>query len=184
MPPTSARRRPTRSTACAGSWARRSSGRGRVLDQLLVHAPRHRRQAGAEPLRRARRGRGAVPAAGKAGRASCSPRRASSAPTRTSTSVQPRIGRPFTWPLFAAPGQRAPHAAQDPRGAHRARRERLAAGHAAAAHHAVHARRRLQPQRRRGVRRAAQGEPRGAHRRLPRSRVARARGRGSGQRRR
>ena len=36
-------------------------GRGRVLDQLLVRAPRRRRQAGAEPLRRARRGRGAVP---------------------------------------------------------------------------------------------------------------------------
>ena len=42
-------------------------GRGRVLDQLLVRAPRRRRQAGAEPLRRARRGRGAVPRGGRGG---------------------------------------------------------------------------------------------------------------------
>ena len=36
------------------------SGCGRILDQLLLRAPRHRRQAGSEPLRRARRGRGTV----------------------------------------------------------------------------------------------------------------------------
>ena len=36
-------------------------GRRRVLDELLVRAPRRRRQAGAEPLRRAGRGRRALP---------------------------------------------------------------------------------------------------------------------------
>ena len=41
--------------------------RGRVLDQLLVRAPRRRRQAGPEPLRRRRRGRGAVPRRGRGG---------------------------------------------------------------------------------------------------------------------
>ena len=62
-------------------------GRGGLLDQLLVRAPRRRRQAGPEPLRRPRRGRTrcSAPRARRA-RASCSSRRASSAPTPTSTS--------------------------------------------------------------------------------------------------
>ena len=69
--------------------------------------------------------------------------------------VAARIGRPFTWPLFAAPGNAHRTQLKIHEDQHRARRERLAAGHAAAAHHAVHAGRRLQPQRGRGVRGAA-----------------------------
>ena len=77
--------------------------RGRVLDQLRLHAPRHRRQAGAEPVRRARRGRGAVPRGRAApARASCSRRRASSAPTPTCTSWQPRDRAPVHLPAVRA----------------------------------------------------------------------------------
>ena len=84
-------------------------GRGRVLDQLLVRAPRRRRQARPEPLRRARRGRGAVPAPrARRARAWCSSRRASSARYADVYEWQPRVGRPFTYPLFAAPGRQAP----------------------------------------------------------------------------
>ena len=92
-----------------------------------------------------------------------------------------RIGRPLTWPLFAAPGgahrtQLKIHEEKTARGA-----QRLAAGHAAAAHHAVHAGRRVQPQRGRGVRRAVEGESRGAHGRVSRSGLARACGRRPGR---
>ena len=62
-------------------------GRGGVLDELLVRAPRRRRQARAEPLRRARRGRRRCSSRrAKRARAWCSSRRASSAPTPTCTS--------------------------------------------------------------------------------------------------
>ncbi len=68
---------------------------------------------------------------------------------------QPRVGRPFTYPLFARSGRQAPGAGRAPRAGPGARRAGLAAGHAAAAHDAVHAGRPVQPQHRRGVRRAA-----------------------------
>jgi hypothetical protein len=45
----------------------------------------------------------------------------------------------------------------------------MAASHAAAAQHAVHAGRRVQPQRGQGVRGAPAAEPRGAHRCVSRS---------------
>ena len=51
---------------------------------------------------------------------------------------QPQLGRPFTYPLFAAPGRQAPRAGRAARAGAGARRRRVAAGHAAAAHHAVH----------------------------------------------
>ena len=69
---------------------------------------------------------------------------------------QPRVGRPFTYPLFAAPGRQAPRAGPAARGrAWRDGAQRVAAGHAAAAHDAVHDGRPVQPQHRHGVRRAA-----------------------------
>ena len=70
---------------------------------------------------------------------------------------QPRIGRPFTYPLFASPGGK--HLV--PLGLHdagdRARCRGVAAGDAASADHAVHDGRRVQPQHRHGVRRADEG---------------------------
>ena len=85
---------------------------------------------------------------------------------------QERVGRPFTCPLFALSNGKHRdvvrlHEAALARGA-----ERLAPGHAASADHAVHPGRRLQPQRRRGVRRADQGEPRRTQGGLPRPGVA------------
>ncbi len=68
---------------------------------------------------------------------------------------QPRIGRPFTYPLFALAGRQAPRpqlALHEQRLAPGA--DGLAAGHAAPAHDAVHDGRPVQPQRRHGVRRA------------------------------
>ena len=73
---------------------------------------------------------------------------------------QPRVGRPFTYPMFAVPGREAPRAARAARAGHRGRRVGLAPGHAAPAHDAVHAGRPVQPQHRHGVRRAAAGRPR------------------------
>ena len=93
---------------------------------------------------------------------------------------QPRVGRPFTCPLFALPDGKHLEVGPTARGGPRPGRQRLAAGHAASADHAVHPGRRLQPQRRRGVRRAHQGEPRGPQGRLPRSGMARAGLRGPG----
>ena len=85
---------------------------------------------------------------------------------------QPRIGRPFTYPLFASPGDK--HLV--PFGLHREgrrpRRGRVAAGDAATAHHAVHDGRRLQPQHRHGVQRADEGRARRAHGGVPRPGVA------------
>ena len=87
----------------------------------------------------------------------------------------PRIGRPFTYPLFASPGGKhlEPLGLHEQGLAHGARR--VAAGDAATAHDAVHDGRRVQPQHRRSVRRADEGEPRGARRGVPRSGVAGAR---------
>jgi N-acyl-D-amino-acid deacylase len=94
---------------------------------------------------------------------------------------QPRVGRPFTYPLFAAPGGKhlepvELHEQGLARGA-----DVWAPGHAAAAHDAVHDGGRVQPQHRDGVRRAAEGGAPGAPRCVPRSRVARAGVRGSGE---
>ena len=86
---------------------------------------------------------------------------------------QPRIGRPFTYPLFASPNGKH----LEPVGLHEAgiaaRRAGLAASHAPSTHDAVHARRPVQPQHRPGVRRADEGEPRRSPRRISRSGVAR-----------
>ena len=51
---------------CARARGHRRGRRG-ILDQLLVRAPRRRRQAGSQPLLRSRRGRGAVPRRGRRG---------------------------------------------------------------------------------------------------------------------
>ena len=104
------------------SCARRiDAGARRLLDQLLVRAPRRRRQARPEPLRRraTRSRRCSAPRARRA-RAWCSSRRASSAATPTSTSGSRSIGRPFTYPLFARAGRHAPRAGRAARGGPRA----------------------------------------------------------------
>ena len=86
---------------------------------------------------------------------------------------QPRIGRPFTYPLFASPGGKH----LTPFGLHRdglaARGRRVAAGDAPAAHDAVHDGRCLQPQHRHRVQRAHEGGPCGPSGRVPRPGVAR-----------
>ncbi len=120
----------------------------------------------------------------KPGRAWCSSRPASSAATPTCTSGSPRVGRPFTYPLFAAPARQAPRAGAAARGGPGARRGRVAAGDAPPAHHAVHDGRRVQPQHGQGLRRADEGEPRRAPRGVPRSRVAGARPRPTSRNRR
>ena len=61
---------------------------------------------------------------------------------------QPRVGRPFTYPLFAAPGGKHLEPVALARGGSGARREGVAAGHAPAAHDAVHDGRPVQPQHR------------------------------------
>ena len=63
-------------------------------------------------------------------------------------------------PAVPALEREAPRSRQDARVRPLPWCERLAAGHAAAADHAVHAGGRVQPQRRRGVRRADEGRPR------------------------
>ena len=153
-------------------------GRRRVLDELLVRAPRRRRQAGAEPLRRARTRsmRCSVPT-GATGKGVVLITPGQQCSYADVYEWQPQIGRPFTYPLFAAPGGRHLEPVRLHERGLGARRRRVAAGDAPAAHDAVHDGRPLQPQHRHGVRRAAAGEPRGAHRRVPRSRVASPRGR-------
>ena len=66
------------------------------------------RRCSARPARRAR--------------ASCSSRPASSAATPTSTSGSRKIGRPFTYPLFASAGRQAPRAGRAARAGPRRRR--------------------------------------------------------------
>ena len=109
----------------------------------------------------ARRGRGAVPRGGRGrARAWCSSRPGEQCTYADVYEWQPRIGRPFTYPLFAAPGGKHLEPVAAARAGSGARRAGLAAGHAAAAHDAVHAGRPVQPQHRHGVRRADEGEPR------------------------
>ena len=138
--------------------------RGRVLDQLLVRAPR---ASTASPSR------AASPSATRSRRCSSPPASAGKGvvlitPGEQCTYAdvyewQPRIGRPFTYPLFAVAGGQAPRPqlALHEQGRRR-RRAGLAAGHAAAAHDAVHDGRPVQPQHRHGVRRADEGRPRRA----------------------
>ena len=126
----------------------------------------------------ARRGRGAVPRRGRGrqGRGAHHAGRAVHA-TPTCTSGSRAIGRPFTYPLFASPGGQAPRAgrgctsrasrtARDvwPQVTPRPLTMQFTMADA------------VQPQHRPGVRRADEGEPRGAPRRVPRSGVAGARG--------
>ena len=152
-------------------------GRGRVLHQLLVRAPRRRRQAGAEPLRRGRRSRGAVPRGGRGGQGRGAHHAGRAVHLRRRVRVAAARRPPVHLPAVRGAGRQAPRAGPVARGGSGARRERLAAGDAPAAHDAVHDGRRVQPQHRPGVRRADEGEPRGAPRRVPRSGVA-GRGRG------
>ena len=85
--------------------------RGRVLDQLLVRAPRRRRQAGAEPLRRApTRSRRCSCAAGEAGKGVVLITPGEQCTYADVYEWQPRVGRPFTYPLFARAGRQAPRA--------------------------------------------------------------------------
>ena len=82
-------------------------------------------------------------------RASCSSRPGEQCTYSDVYEWQPRFGRPFTYPLFAAPGRPAPRTGRAARGRAWPRGAAgLAAGHAAAAHHAVHAGRPVQPQHR------------------------------------
>ncbi len=85
---------------------------------------------------------------------------------------QARVGRPFTCPLFALSSGKHREVVQTARGGAGPGGKRLAPGHTPSTDHAVHPGRRLQPQRRRGVRRADQGESRGAQGGLPRPGVA------------
>ena len=152
----------------------RAGGRGdrgrrrRVLHQLLVRAPRGRRQARPEPLRRDGRGRGSVHGrrAGP-GRGSCSPHPDGSASTPTSSPGSSVSAVPSPARCSSCRAGSTSRSSSCTRRRCRSWCERLAPGHAPAADHAVHARRRLQPQRRRGLRRADEGRPRGAQGRLP-----------------
>ena len=72
---------------------------------------------------------------------------------------QPRVGRPFTCPLFALSSGKHREVVAPARGGPGPGGQCLAAGHAASVDHAVHPGRRLQPQCRRGVRRAHEGQP-------------------------
>ena len=147
--------------------------RGRVLDQLLLRAPRRRRQAGPEPLRRrATRSRRCSCAAGETGKGVVLITPGEQCTYADVYEWQPRVGRPFTYPLFARAGRQAPRAAaRAARG--RARRAARRSG------------RRSRPGRSRcssrwPTRTAStsgtvfgelhEGRPRRAHRRVPRSR--------------
>ena len=145
---------------------------GRVLHQLRLHAPRHGREA---------RARAASPSATRSARCSSPAGRTGKGVVLATAGEQctyadmyewqPRIGRPFTYPLFAlADGRHHPQLAAA-RGVRGQRGAGLAAGHPAAAHHAVHDGQPVQPEREHGVRRADGPGPRRAHRRVPRSRT-------------
>ena len=83
-----------------------------------------------------------------------------------------RIGRPFTYPLFTRPdGAHGPTVELHEAGLARGRR-RVAPGDAKTADHAVHDGRRVQPERRTGLRFASGGVPRGALDRVRRPRLA------------
>ena len=128
--------------------------RGRVLHQLRLHAPRRwtgsRCRAASPSATRSRRC--SWPPAAPA-RAWCSPPPGEQCTYADMYEWQPRIGRPFTYPLFALAERPSPPAARAARGGRGARRAGLAAGHAAAAHDAVHDGQPVQPQREPGVRR-------------------------------
>ena len=147
-------------------------GRGRLLHQLLVRAPWRRRQAGPEPLRGGRRGRGALPRRGRGGqgRGAHHARRAVHLRRRVRVAAARRPA--VHVPAVRGAGRQASRAARAARGGSGARRRRVAAGDAPTAHHAVHDGRRVQPQHRPGLRRADEGEPGRAPRRVPRSDVA------------
>ena len=156
-------------------------GRGGILDELLVRAPRRRRQAGAEPLRRRRRGRRAVPRRGRGGQGRRAHHaRASSARYADVYEWQPRIGRPFTYPLFARPGGKhlepVGAARAGPRSTARNVWPQVTPRPLTMQFTMADA---VQPQHRHGVRRAdARSTAPCAHRRLPRSGVAGAGGGG------
>ena len=129
----------------------------------------------------ARRGRGAVPRRGRGGQGRGADHAGRAVHLRRCVRVAAARRPAVHLPAVRGAGRQAPRAG---RGCTRQgiaqRRARVAAGHAAAAHDAVHDGRRVQPQHRPGVRRADEGEPRGAARGVPRSRVAGARGRRPG----
>ena len=152
-------------------------GRGRVLHELLVRAPGRRRQARAEPVRRRGRSRGALPGRGRRGQGRDPHHAGRAVHLRRRLRVAAAGRSPVHLPVVRGAGGKASRARAAARGRSGARRERVAAGDAPAAHDAVHDGRRVQPQHRPGLRRTDEGEPRGAPRRVPRSDVAR-RGRG------
>ena len=78
---------------------------------------------------------------------------------------QPKVGRPFTCPLFASANGQHNDIVQAARGGQRQRGQRVAPGDAAAADHAIHPRRRLQPQHQRLLRRADERRARRSARR-------------------
>ena len=94
---------------------------------------------------------------------------------------QPRIGRPFTYPLVRAGERPSSSAARAARRSGRTRGAGVAAGDAAAAHDAVHDGQPVQPQREPDVRRADGPRPRRTPRGLRRSRVAGTRHRRTGR---
>ena len=185
-------RRALRAAALRDGRRRLRARRHRRRDRAHVPARRARRSTPARPGSRpasrtrtaastASRCRAASPSATRSRRCSVAAgdagqgrgadhARASSAPTPTCTSGSRRSGGPFTYPLFASPGGKHLDAGRAARAGLVARRQGVAAGHAAAADDAVHDGRRVQPQHRHGVRRAHEGRPRGAPRRVPRSR--------------
>ena len=113
-------------------------GRGRLLDQLLVRAPRRRRQAGPEPLRRARRGRRAVPRRGRGGQGRGAHHAGRAVHLRRRLRMAAARRAAVHLSAVRGAGREAPRAGRAARAGAGARRGRLAAGHAAAAHHAVH----------------------------------------------
>jgi hypothetical protein len=161
--------------------ARRDRSRsGGLLDQLRVHAPGCRRQTGSQPLRRARRGRGAVHGGGPGGQGGGAQH--AGPPVQLSRLLRAAAAHRAAVPVPAVrgAGRRASPPAPAARAGAGARREGLAAGHTAAAHHGLHAGRAVQSQHRQGLRGADAAQPRGAPGCLPRPRLARPGRRGPG----
>ena len=174
--PTSAPPRPRRSSTWAG-WCSRRSTRARpgsrpASPTRIVASTASRSRADSPTARRGRRAlrRGRPGGQGRhphhAGQAVHLRRR-----LRMAAADRPTVHLP----AVRGTGREASGAGRAARARARGRRQRLAPGHAAAAHHAVHAGGPVQPQRRDGLRRVAAGRPRGAHRRVPRSGVEGAR---------
>ena len=132
--------------------------RGGVLDQLLVRAPRastaSRSRAASPSATRSRRC--SSPRARRA-RAWCSSRPGEQCTYADVYEWQPTRRAAVHLPAVRGAGRQAPRAGRAARAGPRRRRGGVAAGHAAAAHDAVHDGGRVQPQHRHGVRGADEG---------------------------